>query len=139
FEEGTKLDDIYAQLSKIEIPCVLTIKGDNGVILTVLPVKNASLEINEIKEYMNEFRWSQIHIKLCGPFIQGLMTMNSNFIKIPERYRIKTLEYLKKRHLISKCDGILEEYDFIVTPHLISGQFYVYSFLNFTQYSHLVF
>ena len=139
FEEDNDLNEIYDHLLKIEIPCVLTIKGDNGVILTVLPIKNPSLEINEIKEYMNEFRWSQIHIKLCGPFIQGLMTMNSNFIKIPEQYRIKTVEYLKKKHDISKGDGILEDYDFIVTPHLISGQFYVYSFLNFTQYSHLVF
>lgn len=139
FEENHDLNDIYAHLAKIEIPCVLTIKGDNGVILTVLPIKNASLELNEIKEYMNEFRWSQIHIKLCGPFIQGLMTMNSNFIKIPEKFRNKTIEYLKKKHSITKSDNILEEYDFIVTPHLISGQFYVYSFLNFNQYSHLVF
>jgi DNA polymerase-3 subunit alpha (Gram-positive type) len=89
-EEG--LDKVYECLAKIEKPCVLTIKGDNGVILTILPLKFPKSELDEMKKYLPEFRWSQIHIRLCGPFIEGLFFMNANFIKIPEVYRQKTIE-----------------------------------------------
>jgi DNA polymerase-3 subunit epsilon len=33
----------------------------------------------------------------------------------------------------------MDEHDFVVTPHLISGQYIVYSFLNFSPYSQLIF
>ena len=92
-----------------------------------------------MKLFLAEFRWSQIHIRLCGPFIEGLFFMNSNFVKIPETYRKKTIEYLKKRHPLPPAPNLIDEHDFVITPHLISGQYIVYSFLNFSPYSQLVF
>lgn len=138
-ENSEGLPKVFTILEKIESPCVLTIKGDNGVILTILPLKSPKDEVNGLKTYLNEFRWSQIHIRLCGPFIEGLFFMNSNFIKIPEQYRKKSIDYLTSRHVVPAAPKLLEEYDFIVTPHLISGQFIVYSFLNFSSYSQLIF
>jgi DNA polymerase-3 subunit epsilon len=126
-------------LKKIKNPCVLTIKGDNGVILTILPIKNASNELQSLLSYIEDFRWNQIHIRLCGPFIEALFFLNSNFIKIPETYRNKTIDYLKKHHSISNDQKMLDDHDFVVTPHLITGQYIVYSFLNFSTYSNLVF
>jgi DNA polymerase-3 subunit alpha (Gram-positive type) len=139
FESADGLDKVFETLKTVENPCILTIKGDNGVILTILPIKNASLEIDELKKYLAEFRWSQIHIRLCGPFIEGLFFMNSNFIKIPETYRNKTHEYLKGRHKLPPAPDLMDKYDFVITPHLISGQYIVYSFLNFSPYSQLIF
>lgn len=136
-EDG--IEKVFTTLQKIVNPCVLTVKGDNGVILTILPVKNPKDEIPEIRKYLNEFRWSQIHIRLCGPFIEGLFYMNANFVKIPEVFRKKTIEYLKAKHDLPPAPKLMDEYDFVVTPHLISGQFIVYSFLNFSPYSQLVF
>ena len=92
-----------------------------------------------LKEYIEGFRWSQIHVRLCGPFIEGLFFMNSNFVKIPEIYRQKTVDYLKARHPLPPAPHFMDEQDFIVTPHLISGQYIVYSFLNFSPYSQLIF
>lgn len=138
-EQSEGLEKVYSILKKIEIPVVLTIKGDNGVILTILPIKSPQKELEALKEYLQEFRWSQIHIRLCGPFIEGLFFMNANFVKIPETYRKKTVEYLKNHHEIKPAPHFLDEQDFIVTPHLISGQYIVYSFLNFSPYSQLVF
>ncbi len=126
-------------LKKIKNPCILTIKGDNGVILTILPIKSASSELQSLLSYIEDFRWNQIHIRLCGPFIEALFFLNSNFIKIPETYRDKTIEYLKKHHSISNEQKMLDDHDFVVTPHLITGQYIVYSFLNFSPYSNLVF
>lgn len=138
--EGSEgLEKVYSTLEKIENPVVLTIKGDNGVILTILPIKSPKNEVEDIKEYLAGFRWSQIHIRLCGPFIEGLFFMNANFIKIPETYRKKTVEYLKSKHSLPPAPRLMDEHDFIVTPHLISGQFIVYSFLNFSPYSQLIF
>lgn len=138
-ENADGLEKVYSTLEKIEIPVVLTIKGDNGVILTILPIKSPRKELPALKKYLEEFRWSQIHVRLCGPFIEGLFFMNSNFIKIPETYRKKTIEYLKAHHEIKPAPNFMDEQDFVVTPHLISGQYIVYSFLNFSPYAQLVF
>ena len=136
-QEG--LEEVYRVLEKIQTPAILSVKGDNGVILTILPLKNPSLEVPEMKIFLADFRWSQIHIRLSGPFIEGLFFMNSNFIKIPETYRKKTIEYLKKRYPLAPAPRLIDEQDFVITPHLITGQFIVYSFLNFSPYSQLVF
>lgn len=133
------LPKVYEILEGIDNPAVLTIKGDNGVILTILPLKSPKDEVEGLKAYLPEFRWSQIHIRLCGPFIEGLFFMNSNFIKIPEVYRQKTIEYLKSKHTLPPAPRLMDEHDFVVTPHLISGQYIVYSFLNFSPYSQLIF
>lgn len=138
--EGSEgLEKVYSVMEEITNPCVLTIKGDNGVILTILPLKSPKEELEGLKPYLADFRWSQIHIRLCGPFIEGLFFMNANFIKIPEVYRKKTIEYLKSKHTLPPAPRLMEEHDFVVTPHLISGQYIVYSFLNFSPYSQLIF
>lgn len=138
-EASEGLERVYAVLEKISIPVVLTIKGDNGVILTILPIESPKSELTELKTYLSEFRWTQIHIRLCGPFIEGLFFMNANFVKIPETYRKKTIQYLKARHELTPAPQLMDEHDFVVTPHLINGQFIVYSFLNFSPYSQLIF
>lgn len=139
FDQVDGLEKVIFTLETIEKPCVLTIKGDNGVILTLLPIKEPSKEAKGLQSYLEGFRWSQMHIRLCGPFIEGLFFMNSNFIKIPDTYRKKTVAYLKERHPLPPAPKLIEEHDFVVTPHLISGQFIVYSFLNFSPYSQLIF
>lgn len=139
FEPADGLDAVYEVLAKAHNPCIISIKGDNGVILTILPVKNPASEVEDLKPFLEGFRWSQIQIRLCGPFIEGLFFMNANFIKIPETYRKKTVEYLKARHSLPPAPKLIDEHDFVVTPHLVSGQFIVYSFLNFSPYSQLIF
>jgi DNA polymerase-3 subunit epsilon len=136
-DEG--LDRVSEILRGITNPAIVTVKGDNGVILTILPLKDPSLEQADVMKYLQSFRWSQIHIRLSGPFIEGLFFMNSNFIKIPEIYRKKTIDYLKARHQYPPAPNLMDEHDFVITPHLISGQFIVYSFLNFSPYSQLIF
>jgi DNA polymerase-3 subunit alpha (Gram-positive type) len=133
------LEEVFNVLSKIDSPAILSVKGDNGVILTIMPLKVPSLEVEEMKIFLSDFRWSQIHIRLCGPFIEGLFFMNANFIKIPEIYRKKTIDYLKKRHPLPAAPNLIDEHDFVITPHLVSGQYIAYSFLNFSPYSQLVF
>jgi DNA polymerase-3 subunit epsilon len=138
-EPADGLETVFKTLAKISTPAVLTIKGDNGVILTILPLKNPSEEVEDLRGFFEGYRWSQIHIRLTGPFIEALFFMNANFVKIPEQYRKKTVEYLTARHKLPPAPHLLDEHDFVITPHLISGQYIVYSFLNFSPYSQLIF
>jgi DNA polymerase-3 subunit epsilon len=138
-DQSSGLDEVIESLKKITLPCVLSVKGDNGVILTIIPIKNPNEEYSDIHKFLEGYRWSQIHIRLCGPFIEGLFYMNAHFVKIPEQYRKKTIDFLKERHQLPQAPHLLDEHDFVITPHLISGQFIVYSFLNFTTYSQLIF
>ncbi len=139
-EKNEGLSKVEETLKKIERPIVLTVKGDNGVILTILPIKNPSLEHKQLREFLDEYRWDQISIKLCGPFIEGLFFLTQNFIKIPEFYRQKTVDYFISQYgPFNSNDSIFNKHDFLVTPHLISGQLIVFSFLNFSPYSQLVF
>lgn len=138
FDPVDGLDAVFSTLATIERPTVLTVKGDNGVILSILPIKNPKAELDSLKTYLADFRWGQINVRLCGPFLEGLFFLNNNFIKIPEVFRKKTLEYLKEHHQIVKAE-METDFDFIITPHLISGQFMVWSFLNFNSYSQLIF
>lgn len=138
-ESSEGLVKVEETLKTIDRPVVLTVKGDNGVILTILPIKNPSLEASDLREFLDEYRWDQISIRLCGPFIEGLFFLTQNFVKIPEFYRQKTVDYFVKQYGPFKNDNIFNKYDFLVTPHLISGQLIVFSFLNFSPYSQLVF
>jgi DNA polymerase III subunit epsilon len=138
-EQSEGLEKTFEILATIHSPCILTVKGDNGVILAIMPLKTPSQEVEEMKKYLADFRWSQISIRLCGPFLEALFFMNSNFIKIPETYRKKTIDYLKQRYPLPPAPTLIEDHDFIVTPHLISGQYIVYSFLNFSPFSQLIF
>lgn len=138
-ENKDGLDRVAEVLKGIDRPIVLTVKGDNGVILTILPIKNPSLEYQDLRIFLDEYRWDQISVRLCGPFIEGVFFLTQNFVKIPEFYRQKTVDYFEKQYGPFKNDNIFNKYDFLVTPHLISGQLIVFSFLNFSPYSQLVF
>ena len=72
FENEEGLDEVFKVLEKTQTPAILSVKGDNGVILTILPLKNPSIEVEAMKVLLADFRWSQIHIRLSGPFIEGL-------------------------------------------------------------------
>jgi DNA polymerase III subunit epsilon len=138
-ESNQGIGEVEQAISKINKPCILSIKGDNGVILAIIPLKNPCQESKELITLLSEFRWNQLQIRLSGPFIEALYFLNENFIKIPEIYRKKTLTYLTNQHQIPSANEIVDEHDFIITPHLVSGQYIVYSFLNFSSYSHLIF
>jgi DNA polymerase-3 subunit alpha (Gram-positive type) len=75
-DEHQGLEEVFRVLSSVHSPSILSVKGDNGVILTILPMKVPSMEVEGLKTFLADFRWSQIHIRLCGPFIEGLFFMN---------------------------------------------------------------
>jgi DNA polymerase-3 subunit epsilon len=139
-ESPNDFEVLIQVLDKESRACVLTIKGENGVILGILPIRNPQEEKIDILKFVENFKWNQIAIRLTGPFIEGIFYFNSNFIKIPDKYREKTIHYLQNRYQTRvNPSNLLQEFDFIISPHLITGQFIVYSFLNFSPFSNLIF
>lgn len=122
-------------------PVLLTVKGVNGVIVAVLPVQNPKVEAADIGELLGKIPWTLVTVKLIGPFMEGLLSFNSHYLKMPEPYRLAALDYLQKRIPTMKEDGRnpLEHEDFLVMPHLIQGQLLVYSLMGLTPFSQLIF
>lgn len=138
--KDTKLDSLIEFLEKETRPCLLTVKGENGVIVALLPVENPKQEANSLKTFMKDIEWSLVTVKLIGPFIEGLLAFNSHYLKMPEQYRLLALNYLLEKHAAS-VEGLnpLNEDDFLVAPHLIQGQLLVYSLMGLSTFSQLVF
>ncbi len=136
----TSLDKVLEFLSREERPCLLTVKGGNGVIMAVLPVENPSVEVPELGAILKDIPWNLVTVKLIGPFMEGLMAFNAHYLKMPEEHRLKALDYLRgKVPAPTTGHNPLEEDDFLVLPHLIQGQLLVYSLMGLTPFSQLIF
>lgn len=138
--KDSNLDNLISFLKKESRPCLLTVKGENGVIVALLPVENPEKESSALKDFLKDINWSLVTVKLIGPFIEGLLTFNSHYLKMPEQYRLLALNYLTQRHPgPTEGHNPLHEDDFLVIPHLIQGQLLVYSLMGLSTFSQLVF
>lgn len=122
-------------------PCLLTVKGENGVIVALLPVENPKAEAAQLEAFLQNITWSLVTVKLMGPFIEGLLAFNTHYLKMPEQYRLLALNYLTEKHAVlpEGAHNPLEQDDFLIAPHLIQGQLLVYSLMSMTPFSQLVF
>lgn len=137
----TTLDQVIAFLRQETRPVLVTVKGEQGVIVSLLPVANPREEAEGLQKILASVPWSLVTVKLIGPFLEGLMAFNAHYLKMPEAYRLQALNYLKERHpqQLATDSGPLEEDDFFVAPHLIQGQLLVYSLMGLSSFSQLVF
>jgi len=132
FEKKTSsTNDVIELIKRTENSILLTIKGERGLILAVLPMKEPHLEWEFAKEILESLEWELLTIKLLKPFIEGIFQFNNHFLKYSEDIREKILSYLNNKYLISGENKVLlENLDFIISHHLIADQVLVYSFLH---------
>jgi DNA polymerase III subunit epsilon len=135
------ISDILETLENETRPVLITVKGEQGVILSLLPIENPSQEIASLNTFLEKLQWNLITIRLIGPHIEGLMQFNSHYLKIPEVTRLETLNYLMEKTLLHQQEDTspLEVDDFMIVPHLIQGQLLVYSLMGLASYSQLIF
>lgn len=135
------LTDVMEVLEKEDRPLLITVKGEQGVILSLLPIEHPAKEAQALGKFLSDLNWTLITIRLIGPHIEGLMQLNSHLLKIPEATRVKTLEYLTTTHSreVEASSSPLEHDDFLVVPHLIQGQLLVYSLMGLSPFSQLIF
>lgn len=141
----TKDDDLEKILDIIKnspTPMTVSIKGEKGVMLSVIPIVKCAKEVSYVKKVLNTLEWEVITLKLMGPLLEGLLQVNLHINKFSDKVKEDLVEYLTKSHgeLTSETDkSFLSKIDFVVTPHLIKEQLLCYSFLNLSNSTKLIF
>ncbi len=124
-------EQVTDYIAKIESSTLLTIKGERGLILAVLPLEAPGEELGIVKDILNELDWKIITIKLIKPMIEGIFQFNNHYFKYPVEVKNKISDYLYKRYGLPEEQRIkLEKLDFVLSHHLISDQVIVHSFLH---------
>ena len=109
----------------------MTIKGERGLILAVIPLETPNQEQKIVKEVLNDLDWRLVTVRLLKPLIEGIFQFNNHFFKYPEETRTKLLNYLNDRYMIKDEEvKTIDKYDFVLAHHLVTDQIMVYSFLH---------
>ena len=117
-------------LEELKMPTLVSVKGERGLILAVIPLENPAEELSFVLEILKDLDWHMITIRLVKPLLEGFFQFNNHFTKYPEETRDKLLKYLSARYIQSETTVKLEQIDFLLTHHLISDQIIAYPIMN---------
>ncbi len=131
-------EKVMEQLKENNAPALLTLKGERGLILGVLPLEEPAKEMEMIKSFLDTPEWKRLTVKLIKPTLEGLFQFNNHLLKFPEENKASLLNYLEKRYK-KKNDFKVEELDFVLAHHLVKDQIIVYSFLNLNTNAKAIF
>lgn len=139
--ERDNFEDVIQILQKESRPLTLTIKGESGVIQSIIPLSCPEKEVQDFSNFLKDLSWQSITIKLCGPFFHGLMELNQNFLKMPQENRDRVISFISRKLVPQNDDekNVSHDFDFLILPHLVQGQLLVYSLNNLSLNTHLVF
>lgn len=140
--------DIEKKLDELKIPYMISLKGENGIILFALACQNDENTSKEerklIKHKLDNIDWKTATIRLFGPFVECLINYNSIFCKLSSDERAATMDFLWQLHFPSATPGSIrinekELGDFIIFNHLVPDQYVVYPHMALNQKSRLIF
>ncbi|MCK5883080.1 MAG: 3'-5' exonuclease [Bacteriovoracaceae bacterium] len=142
------LTDIEKKLDELSIPYLISLKGENGVILFALVCQNDNGTKQEEREWikgkLEGLNWKTATIRLFGPFVECLINYNSIFCKLSSEERTSTMEFLWRLHFpMDNPSSIrIDEKglgDFMVFNHLVPDQYVIYPQMALNQKSRLIF
>lgn len=140
--------DIESKLDDLNIPYLISLKGENGVILFALACQNDDgtkpEERQLIKDKLNGVDWKTATIRLFGPFVECLINYNSIFCKLSSEERASTMEFLWRLHFPKDDPRTIridekELGDFMIFNHLVPDQYVIYPQVALNQKSRLIF
>jgi DNA polymerase-3 subunit alpha (Gram-positive type) len=128
---------------EVSNPYLLSIKGENGIILFSLPANNSNEELNYILDTVMKKNWTSITIKLFGSFLESLINFNTLYNKLPEATRQDVLSFLNTHHLKNQFNkshsDVAERYDFLITNHIVPEQYIIFSLSKIHHKKGLIF
>lgn len=153
FEVKDGIEPILKKIEGIKTPYLLTVKGENGIILFTLPGKKIESELTYINKNLSSSKWELATIRIFGSFLEAFVHFNSYFGKIDAVVKNEIMQFLWKAHFnCSPQNQILSEDkaeaplpspadhgDFVVLYHLIPEQFAIFPLLAMHPKSELVF
>lgn len=145
--------EISDKIEKLKTPFLITLKGENGIILFSLPCHCSPNEQEFILSSLDSFDWEIVTLKLFGPFVETLVHFNTLFNKIELGTRNKVMTFLWKEHFQedkqfkenkkneqSQMDLKSEEFgDFFISNHLVPEQYIIFPIKSLHPKSQLIF
>ena len=141
FKNGTELEVIpKKKLSSLKAPSLVTLKGENGIILYALPFKGSQNDMEAVMDKVQTLGWETLTIKLHGPLIEILIHFNNLFTKLDSSTRTEIIKHLWNEHLPGKQPSQKSELeediegpticrdfgDFFIVNHLVPEQLIIY-------------
>jgi DNA polymerase-3 subunit alpha (Gram-positive type) len=141
FKKGSK--GHWAFLKSLATPHLITVKGENGIILLAYPNSNLNDEIEFLRSQIKDLPWTSITVKLYGDFLEAFINYLPHFQKMSQEVRQETLSTLYKKHLNRQppVNGrnkdpltVNQEKDkekktlgdFVIVPHLVPEQINIF-------------
>lgn len=161
--EKHSLQDIDALLVPLKSSFLITVKGEQGVILFAFPCKNSVEEKKYIMDKLAGIEWVGVTVRLFGSFVEGLVQFNGLFNKLDSSLKYEIIKFMWKGHLndfqrpdqlggVSVTDAddqadaelfsdVIFRYlqDFIVVNHIVPEQYTIYPISSLHQNSKLTF
>ncbi|MBT4791170.1 MAG: 3'-5' exonuclease [Halobacteriovoraceae bacterium] len=132
-------EDAISFIKNINVPTLVTAKGERGLILATIPLESPDSEYPIVAQLLPEIKWEMLTVRLIKPILEGFFQFNNHYFKYSEEVRLKTQDYLYNRYVKEghKKEN-LEQMDFVISHHLVTDQVIVYSFLHLnTNHKHI--
>ena len=144
YKKNTPTSEITSLIESLDTPLLITLKGQEGVVLFSFPILSSPEEKKYIVQKISETPFEILTIKMIGPFFQGLIEMSSYFSKLSEQVQRETIEKLCTFHKIdlatvNQSMPIEFSHDFLIMNHLIPEQFVIYPLRSLHHKMELVF
>lgn len=154
FKEGTNVEEIIEKFNQVSHPTLVTLKGENGVILSAIPCSGGKKEIDLIKKKCQEHPWKLISINLYGDFIEPIIQLNGIINKLENPEKNEMVKFLWTHHLPNKKAPVKtakedsenqahlideEIADFVICHHLVPEQMIIFPLSSMHHKSQLIF
>ena len=144
FKKETPISDIASLIHSIETPLLVTLKGQEGVVLFSFPSLSRPEEKKYIIEKINTIPYEILTLKLTGPLFQALIELSTYFSKISEKLQNEIIGKLSEFHQLNlekvlSSEHLEFKHDFLIMNHLIPEQYVIYPLKSLHHKMELVF
>lgn len=140
-------EEFLEQLKEVDCPCLISLKGPNGLQWATLPLSSGKDEYKLVEEFLKYINFNGLSIQLTGSFLEAFLTFNSHYNKFEVPVRMRILEHFIDTYLDGKAPEFdnkaflkgLDQNNFLFMNHLIPGQMVCYSLFNLQYKNELIF
>ncbi len=141
--DAFEAESFEESIANIKTPYVITLKGDNGIILFSLPCSGSENELSFIIENIKKYPWIMATIRLYGTFTEAIIYFNGFYNKVAGETRSSIISFLENEYssVLSKYDynETSNDDEFIIINHLVPEQYIIYPIKSLHPGSALVF
>ncbi len=145
--KSNEKEDFLNILKEIEIPCIISMKGPNGLQWATIPLSNPKEEFELVEEFLKYISFQGLSIQLVGSFFEAFMIFNSHFNKFEQPVKERLIQHLVERYLDGKSPEFdnkeflkgIDQQNFLFINHLIPGQMICFPLFNLSNKNELIF